>query len=194
MNAITFPIFVFSNLNLGSNFVLILLHLQKTKAFKKGQELRVREQDPQCHLSYTWYWTPPLGPSHGRESTWAQSLSVKARPFGTRNPCPKTENRWEAVKHFSLQRFPQNKTSWVFPIVVALSFLRAFAISQKILQKWSQSCLISLIYCIELLYLSCFFYLAGIFLIEVCWGRLFHCGFFSWISEMELSNTIRYYS
>lgn len=60
------------------------------------------------------------------------------------------------------------------------AFSEPFVFSKKVLQKWSQSCLISLMYCSELLCLSVFFCHTGIFLEEVCWGHLFQLwGFFS---------------
>lgn len=112
-----------------------------------------------------------------------------------RNTCPKIDDRWEALKHFHLQRFQQNKLG-LSHIVFSQSFFFFPRNSPKILPFVTIiKCLIFLMHCIELLCLSGFFYyFTRIFLEEVCCWHLFHCGLFSWISEMDLSNTIQYYS
>lgn len=76
-----------------------------------------------------------LGPRPWKREVLSQCLSVTTCPPGMRNPRSKTGDKWQALKCFCLQRFPQNKTNWVFPTAVALSFLRALSFSQKILQK-----------------------------------------------------------
>lgn len=140
----------------------------------------MREQDPWCHLTCTQSWTPTLGLGLGEERTWAWSRSVKASPPGMRNPCSKMEDRWEVLKLFHLQRFPQNKTSWVLPKMLSSTFLRAFCFFQESPPKM----VTKLSYFPDVLQwafvLICFFCHAGIFLEEVCWGHLFQLwGFFS---------------
>ena len=132
-----------------------------------------------------------LGPRPWRTDDLNPESFCQSLFLGRRNFCPRTGGRWVVLKLFHLRTFPQNKTSWVFPTAVALSFLRTSSFSQKILKKWSKHCFTSVMCCIELLCLRIFSILQHFFWKKCAEGICLWV--FPWVSEMELSNMIQYY-